>query len=95
MHADGMKEVVVSDGYRYAKSVMSHEWHWTPQRVKKAIILSRDVDISQVANLEMAMLYFASYPDDFDKIYDLLLDPKFIVGNPWRGSTIDPQVYNV
>ena len=90
---DELKEVVVSDGYDYARSVMRHEWYWTPQRIKKAIILSREVDISRVRNLDIAYLYVVAYPDNFDQIHALLMEPKFIMGNPWKGSTIDPAAF--
>jgi hypothetical protein len=93
MDLGDLKEVVLCDGYDYARIIMKTEWRWTPQRIKQAVVVCREIDLSRIQALDMAYLYIAEYPEDFDKIHNLLSQSKFILGNPWKGSTIDPAFF--
>jgi len=90
---DNLPEIVVSDGYKLARSIMKSEWNWTPQRIKDAIIVCREIDLPRVRNLDGAYLYIAEYPENFDRIHDVVRDSRFIVGNPRMGSIIDPAFF--
>lgn len=87
---DGLPEIIISESYNFAKIMMKSEWRWTPQRIKKAVVIAREIDLTRIRNLELAYVYVASYPEKFDKIHEVVSESRFIVGNPWKGSTIDP-----
>lgn len=87
------REVVVADCYDVARMVMKQDWNWTPQRIKKAVVVARDVDVDRLRNHQGAKLYFAAYPDCFDRVHAAILDGYFEIGNPFKGSTVDPSFY--
>lgn len=88
------REVVIADCYDVARMTMKHDWKWTPQRIKKAVVVARDVDVDRLRNNQGAKLYFAAYPDDcYDKVHAALMDGVFEIGNPFKGSTVDPSFF--
>jgi hypothetical protein len=87
------REIVVTDCHKVAKIVMKQDWSWTPQRIKKAIVISREVDIDRLRTLPTGKIYIAGYPECFDKIHSVIEEGYFEIGNPFKGSTIDPDFF--
>jgi len=85
-------EVVISDDYRVARIIMKDDWQWTPQRIKKAVVVARTVDIDRLRNLNGALVYFAGYPECFESILSALNNGFYPVGNPFKGSTVDTSL---
>jgi hypothetical protein len=87
------REIVITDCAKVAKIVMKQDWHWTPQRIKKAVVISRNVDLDRLKTLPEGKIYITGYPDCFDKIFKIIEEGYFEIGNPFAGSTIDPSFF--
>lgn len=82
------RDVVMSDSRRVAKSIMSEDWGWSPQRVKDALVVTGKGQVQQMRSSSPLMVFVAGdYPSaDYHAIHEAMAQLDCAWGNPFCQS---------